>query len=310
MNQTRTGLGLGLLAYGIWGAFPFYFTLMAVVGPFEAVVWRVASTFVFCMALITVTRRWLQVKSILGNPRLLGWFALSSILLFINWQIFIVGIMAGQVLETSLGYFINPLVTILIGVLIRKEKLTRLQWIAVAVAGLGVLAVAIGYGRFPWISITLALSFGFYGAVHKHVGHRVDGVTGLTVETFVAIPVAVVQGIIIFTAYGLTAHMHGPLVLTVVALSGVATAIPLILFGEAANRLPLSYIGFIQFLTPILSFLYGYFIAGEEMSATRWLGFATVWVALLILINDMVIQVRRTPRGKKPTLNTEPIPLD
>lgn len=310
MNQTRTGLGLGIAAYTIWGSFPLYFTLMAVVSPFEAVVWRVASTFLFCVALIIVTRRWMQLRKVFITRRLLGWFILSSLLLFANWQIFVAGIMFGHIIETALGYFINPLVTILIGVFLRKEKLTRMQWTAVGIAAAGVAAVAIGYGRFPWIAIGLALSFGFYGAVHKQVGNTVDGVSGLTVETIVAIPLAIIQAIIVFQLLGFSANSHGTSVLLLVIFSGVITAVPLILFGEAANRLPLSYLGFLQFLTPIIGFLYGYFIAGEEMSMTRWIGFTAVWVALVILIIDMILQIRQAPVGSTPSLNTEPIPLD
>lgn len=310
MKQTRVGLGLGFTAYALWGAFPFYFTLIAAVSPFEAVVWRVTSTFAFCVILVSISKTWLQVRGILASPRLLGWFALSSVLLYINWQIFVAGVMFGHIIQTSLGYFINPLVTILIGVFIRKEKLTRMQWLAAMIAAVGIIAVAVGYGRFPWISIGLALSFGFYGAVHKHVGADIQGLTGLTVETFVAIPIALVQGIVIFQLVGFTAHTFGTGILVLVMLSGLITAIPLILFGEAARRLPLSYVGFLQFLTPILSFLYGYFIAGEEMSYTRWLGFVAVWIALTLLIFDMVRQIKQAPVGSKPSLNTEPIPLD
>ncbi len=307
MKQTRAGLGYGLAAYLLWGLFPFYFGLIAMVNPLEVVPWRVGATLVFCAVLATLTRRWGQVVKILRTPRLLGWFALSAVLLYANWQIFVIGVMSGHVLETSLGYFINPLFTILIGVAVRGEKLSRPQWVAVAIAGVGVMISAIAYGSFPWIALGLAVSFGLYGAVHKHAGEQVDGITGLTVETLTTAPIAAVQMVLVAQVAGLSAFSYGPGILALVLFSGVMTAIPLILFGESARRLPLSYLGFLQFITPILGFLYGYFVMHEDVSTGRWIGFIAVWIALVILITDMVIQLRRSP-GAQPS--TGPILLD
>ncbi|WP_053382439.1 EamA family transporter RarD [Leucobacter celer] len=307
MKRTRAGLGYGLGAYLLWGIFPFYFGLIAMVGPFEVVPWRVAATLTFCAILVTVTSRWRQVGRILRSPRLLGWFTLSALLLYANWQIFILGVMTGHVLETSLGYFINPLFTILIGVLVRKEHLTRPQWVAVGIAAVGVSIAAIAYGAFPWIALGLAVSFGLYGAVHKHAGEEVDGITGLTIETLASLPVAAVQLMVVVSLFGINAFSFGPGVSVLVLLSGIMTAVPLILFGEATRRLSLSYMGFLQFLTPILGFLYGYFVMREEMPFSRWIGFIAVWIALMILIADMIAQLRRSPTAQT---NTAPIPLD
>lgn len=307
MKQTRAGLGYGFGAYLIWGTFPFYFGLIAMVSPLEVVPWRVGTSLVFCALLATLTKRWARVTAILRTPRQLAWFALSGLLLYANWQIFVIGVMSGHVLETSLGYFINPLLTILIGVLVRKERLTRLQWAAVGIATLGVVIAAVAYGTFPWIAVGVALTFGLYGAVHKHVGENIDGLTGLTVETFVTVPVGITQMMIIAATAGLTAFTFGPGVLLLVLGSGILTAVPLILFGESARRLPLSYLGFLQFLTPILGFLYGYLVMREQISTGRWIGFIAVWLALVILIVDMVIQLRRSPQAQ---LKTGPIPLD
>lgn len=307
MKATRAGLGYGIGAYLVWGAFPFYFGLIAMVGPFEVVPWRVATTLLFCAILVTVLRRWRRVLAILRNPRQFGLFAISSLLLYINWQLFIIGVMTGHVLETSLGYFINPLFTILIGVVVRKERLTRLQWVAVSVAAIGVTVSAIAYGAFPWIALGLACSFGLYGAVHQYAGASVDGVTGLIVETFATLPVAAVQLVIVANVLGLTVFSFGPGIAGLVFFAGVMTAVPLILFGESARRLPLSYLGFLQFLTPILGFLYGYFVMHEEVSAGRWIGFIGVWIAVVILVIDMVRQIRRSPDAR---VNTQPIPLD
>lgn len=307
MKQLRAGLGYGVGAYLLWGIFPIYFSLIAVVNPLELVPWRVGMTLMFCALLVTLTRRWSHVMKILKTPRLLGWFSLSSLLLYLNWQIFVIGVVTGNVIETALGYFINPLFTVLIGVVVRGEKLTKAQWIAVGIATVGVVTAAVGYGRFPWIALGLAATFGLYGAVHKHAGEAVDGVTGLTVETFVSVPVGIVQMILVANLVGIGAFAHGTGITILVLISGILTAVPLILFGEASRRLPLSYLGFIQFLTPLLGFLYGLFVLHEEVSMTRWIGFAAVWIALVILVSGMVMQLRRSPQAE-----TGPIlvPLD
>ncbi|WP_235590594.1 EamA family transporter RarD [Leucobacter sp. G161] len=306
----RAGLGYGIGAYLIWGAFPLFFTLIAVVNPFEVVSWRVVTTLLVCAVIVTVTRRWDRVVGVLKRPKTFGLFALSSILLYANWQIFVLGVITGHVLETSLGYFINPLFTILFGVIFWREKLSRLQWIAVSVAGAGVLFSAISYGRVPWISLGLAVSFGLYGVVHQRI-NDVDGVTGLTVETLVSVPIGLVQLAIVASVAGLSAFTFGGGITTLVLVSGLLTAIPLILFGEAARRLPLTYVGFLQFLTPILGFLFGYFVMHEDLPPARWIGFIAVWIALMFLIADMILRLRRAP---SPELahqpRTGPIPLD
>ncbi|MGJ0202900.1 EamA family transporter RarD [Leucobacter sp. gxy201] len=292
MSSTRTGLAFGIGAYAFWGAFPFYFTLIAVVNPLEVVPWRVATTFAVCIVAVTVLRRWRLVRAILRTPKQFGWFALSSLMLYANWQIFIIGVITGHVIETALGYFINPLFTIVLGVIFLKERLSRLQWTAVAIAAVSVLVSAIAYGSFPWIALGLAFSFGMYGLLRKRTG-EVDGITGLMIETLASAPIAVVQLVLVGVFAGLTGLSHGTGITVLLMLSGVMTAIPLVLFGEAARRLPLSTLGFIQFLTPIINFLYGYFVLHEEMTFGRWAGFLGVWCALAILVFDMVRTGRR-----------------
>ena len=208
--------------------------------------------------------------------------------------IFVFGIVTGHILETSLGYFINPLVTILIGVFVRKERLSRAQWLAVGIAAVGVVISAVAYGRFPFIALGLALSFGLYGAVRKQVSENIDALTGLTIETFIGTAIALGQlGLIFWLTGHLGAFEHGPAVTIPLLLSGVATAIPLLLFAAGNRRLPLSYMGFIQFFTPVLGFLTGYFIFHEAMSPARWIGFVSVWIALSVLIWDMLARLRR-----------------
>lgn len=306
----RAGLGYGIGAYLIWGTFPLFFTLVAKVNPFEVVSWRVITTLLVCAIVVTVSRRWKMIASVLRTPKTFGMFALSSLLLYFNWQIFVIGVVTGHVLETALGYFINPLFTILFGVIFWREKLSRLQWIAVVIAGAGVLYSAISFGRVPWIALGLALSFGLYGVVHQRI-ENVDGVTGLTIETFVSVPIGLVQLWIVASVAGISAFNFGGGITTLVFVSGILTAVPLILFGEAARRLPLTYIGFLQFLTPILGFVFGYFVMNEELPVSRWVGFIAVWLALVLLIIDMVLRLRRAP---SPELahqpHTGPIPLD
>lgn len=305
--QLRLGFAYGLAAYLCWGAFPLFFSLLVSVSPYEVVPWRVITALVFCAIVITAARTWSASWAILRSPRKLGWFTLSALLLYANWQIFIVGVISGRIIETALGYFINPLVTILIGVFVRKERLSRLQWIAVAIAAVGVITSAIAYGRFPFIALGLALSFGLYGAVRKHAGDDVDSLTGLTIETVVGAVIAVPQLFAVLLITGrLGAFEHGPAVTVPLLLSGAVTAIPLLLFGAGMRRLPLSRMGFIQFLTPILGFLTGYFVFHEEMPPARWLGFIAVWVALLVLIADMLRSLRSRPlRGEPPPITSE-----
>lgn len=294
MSTRRLGIFYGIAAYLCWGAFPLFFMLVAAVDPFEVVPWRVITALLFCVVAVTIMRSWGATKSILRSPRMLGWFILSSVLLYANWQIFVFGIVTGHILETALGYFINPIVTILIGVIFRKEKLSRAQWAAVSVAAVGVLISAIAYGQFPFIALGLAFSFSLYGAVRKHASEEVDAMTGLTVETIIGSVVAVAQlGLVLWLTGELSAFAHGPAVTVPLLLSGVVTAIPLLLFAAGNRRLPLTYMGFIQFITPILGFITGYFIFHEPMSDARWIGFISVWVALIILIWDIVARLRR-----------------
>lgn len=306
----RSGFFFGVGAYGMWGVFPVYFTAVAVVGGLELIPWRVIMTVVVLAVTLSVIRTWKKFWVAVKTPRLLGLLSIASLLLYANWLVFALSVMAGNVIETSLGYFINPLVTILIGVVVRKEHLTRLQWWAVGVAAVGVMAVAIGYGRVPWIALCLALSFAGYGAIHKAVGDDIDGLTSLAVETVTSFPVALVQLAFVGAFSGITSFSHGPSIAVLVLLSGVFTVVPLLCFAEAASRLPLSWLGFLQFLTPIMSFLYGYLFIGEDMSVTRWMGFIGVWIALTLLVIDIVRRSRRNPGGEPVGLHTGPIPLD
>lgn len=298
--RQRVGFVYGIGAYVVWGLFPLYFSLLTVISPFEIVPWRVFTALTFCLIAVTLLRGWNSVRGILRSPKKLGWFALSSALLYANWQVYVLGVMTGHIIETALGYFINPLVTILFGVFLRKEQLRRLQWAAVGIAGLGVIVSAVAYGRFPFIALSLALTFSLYGLVRKQTSGDVEALTALTIETMVAVVFAAGQLVLISVLFGrLSAFDHGPGMTTLVLLSGLVTVVPLLLFGASTRRLPLSYMGFVQFVTPIIAFMSGYFIFNEEMPTERWIGFIAVWLALILLIIDMVRVLRWSQRPRE-----------
>lgn len=301
MNN-RLGYVYGFAAYLCWGAFPFFFALLSDVDPLEVVPWRVITALVFCVIAVSILRVWQPVAAIFRSRRTFWWFVLCTVLLYANWQIFVIGVITGRILETALGYFINPLMTILIGVLVRKERLSRLQWIAVSIAAVGVIVSSIAYGKFPYIALGVAVSFALYGAVRKQVSQDIDALTGLTVETLIGTVIALAQLGVLYVLFGhLGAFDHGPAVTIPLMLSGVVTAIPLLLFAAGTRRLPLTHMGFIQFLTPVLGFFTGYFLFDEQMTTARWIGFIAVWIALVFLVTDMLMSLRNYRRTSSAT---------
>lgn len=204
----RGGL-YALSAYLLWGVLPLYFLQLQPTGPWEIVAWRIVLAFVFCLVLLTVLRMWGPFVAILRQPRLLGLTALAGVLIYVNWQTYLIGTLTGHVIETSLGYFINPIVTVLLGVIVLRERLRVLPWIAIGIAVLAVAVIVVGYGTFPWIALTLAASFGVYGLVKKQIGPAVDAVSGLTLESLWLLPVALVQLFVVATTTGLTLGTAG-----------------------------------------------------------------------------------------------------
>ena len=283
-------------AYLLWGLFPLYFLTLLPTTPWEVVAWRVLLSLVFCVAALTITRGWAAFARIVRQPRLLGWTAAAGILIFINWTVYLVATLTGHVIEASLGYFINPIVTVLLGVIVLHERLRAAQWAAIGIAVVAVVVIVVGYGQVPWISLALAFSFGLYGLTKNRVGGAVDAVSGLTLETAWLTPVAAGLLVWVGATSGLTIGTAGAGHAVLLLLAGVVTAVPLLLFAAATRRAPLSLVGLLQFLTPILQFLTGAFILHEEMPAERWVGFALVWVALVVLSVDSVRHARR-PRG-------------
>lgn len=284
-------------AYLLWGVLPLYFLLLAPTGPWEVVAWRVLLSFVFCGILLTVTRGWKALGAIVRQPRLLGWTALAGVLIYVNWQVFLIGTLTGHVVETSLGYFINPIATVLLGVFVLKERIRRLQWAAIGIAAVAVVVIVLFYRSFPWIALSLTASFGVYGLIKKKIGPAVDAISGLTLESFWLIPIAVVQLIVVATTpVGITMGQYGAWHAALLAFAGVATAVPLLLFAAGTRRINLTVIGMIQFVTPVMQFIIGAAVLGEPMPLERWLGFIIVWIAIAVFVIDLLLAARRSRR--------------
>jgi chloramphenicol-sensitive protein RarD len=295
-----TGLVFAIGAYVLWGFLPGFFLLLEPASAWEIVAFRVLMSLVFCAVLLTVTRGWRGLFGLSRQPRVLFTMALAGALIYVNWQVFVIAALTGHVVEGSLGYFINPVITVALGVVLLRERLRPLQWIAVGVSVVAIHVIAIGYGAFPWIALTLALSFGFYGFIKKRVGAQVDAVAGLTLETAWLAPVAVVQLVVTGAVAGLSFGSLGPVHLALMIATGVVTAVPLLLFAAAARRLPLVALGLTQYLTPVLQFLMGVFLLHEPMPTGRWIGFCLVWLALVLLTIDMIRAARAGRRASPP----------
>jgi chloramphenicol-sensitive protein RarD len=292
-------MGYGLLAYFLWGAMPVYFLAMAPAGAFEIVGWRIVFSLVFCALLLTVTRTWGSFRSVLRDRRTVLVFALAGALIYVNWTVYVLATVSGRVVDAALGYFINPIVTVLLGVLVLRERLRVGQWIAVGISALAVVVLGVEAGSLPWISLALAASFGLYGLVKKQVGPRADVVTGLTLETAWLAPVAAIQLLVVGLGPGLAFGSAGAFPTLMLASAGIGTAVPLLLFGSAAKRLPLTVAGFLQYLAPILQFLIGVLVLHEAMPLGRLAGFVLVWIALLMLVGESLLVVRRSRRTSR-----------
>jgi chloramphenicol-sensitive protein RarD len=291
-----------IFAYLLWGVFPLYFILLAPTGPFEVVAWRLLLTLVFCVLLLAITRGRQRLITIWRQPKLLALTALAGILIYANWQVFVFATMNEQVVETSLGYFINPIFTVLLGVLVLHESIRPAQWVAIGIAAVAVGVIIVAHGAFPWIALSLTASFGLYGLVKKKIGPSVDAVSGLTLESFWMIPIAAVILIVVAGDGGITMGTVSPLHTVLLSCAGIATAVPLLLFAAGTRRVDLSLVGMIQFITPIMQFLLGWAVLGEPMPAERWIGFILVWVAMAVFLGDILLHRGRGRRTAPPAL--------
>lgn len=292
--DARRGFLLGVAAYGMWGLFPLYWPLLEPAGAGEILAHRMVWTCLTMGVLLFALRRTRQFRAILGNRRVLLLLTLAAAIISANWLTYIWGVNNGRVVESSLGYFINPLVTVLMGVLILGERLRRLQWVALGIASGAVVVLTLDYGRLPWVALVLALTFGSYGLCKKTA--NVDATESLAYETAVVAPFAVAYLVWLGSTGDLAFGAHGTGHALLLASAGIVTAIPLMCFGGAAVRVSMVTLGLLQYLAPVAQFALGVLYFGEDMPAGRWIGFLLVWVALVIFTVEAVNHRRRQLR--------------
>ncbi len=285
------GFVYGLLAYVLWGVLPVYWKFLRGVSAMEIVAHRMVWSLLFLAFLLMVSRNWAWLRLVLKRPKTMLAIALAAGLLSVNWLTYIWGVNAGFVIETSLGYFINPLVNVLLGVLFLRERLRTGQWLAIAFAAAGVLYMSLNLKSLPWIALTLAFTFGFYGLIKKKIALK--AVEGLSLE----------MGILFLPAAGYLFYLQGqgqgalghsaPLLTALLVFTGVITAMPLLLFAAAARRIPLSALGLLQYVAPTMQFLLGVYVFGEPFTHTRMVGFSLIWLALILYTTESVVIRRR-----------------
>ncbi|MFB7271478.1 EamA family transporter RarD [Streptomyces sp. NPDC056244] len=291
-SEQRSGLLYGIGAYGMWGLVPLFWPLLEPAGATEILahrmVWSLGVVVIWLLAL----RQWGWVTRLIREPRKLGLIAVAAVTISLNWGFYIWAVNSDRVVEASLGYFINPLVTIAMGVLLLKERLRPAQWTAVLIAFAAVLVLAVGYGQPPWISLVLAFSFATYGLIKKKI--NLGGLESLAAETAVLFLPALGYLIWLGATGSATFGREGGGHMALLAATGVVTALPLVCFGAAAIRVPLSTLGLLQYLAPVFQFLLGVLYFHEAMPPERWAGFSLVWLALAVLTWDALRNARRT----------------
>jgi chloramphenicol-sensitive protein RarD len=288
--RTTVGVGYAAAAYLIWGLFPLYFHGLAGVPAPEILAFRIVCSTLFVAALVLVQRRWGDVLRQLRTPGTLRSLASSAVFISANWLVYVWAVNAGRVLEASLGYFVNPLVSVVLGVVFLREPLTRAQRIAVIVAAAGVVALVLRVGAFPWVALALAVTFGLYGLIRKRV--PVDATAGLLGEVALLTPIAALYLVSLGMAHA--GHFGAGVRVTLfLAASGVVTAIPLILFAKGVQRLRLSTIGLLQYLNPTVQFGIAVFIFREPFSAAHAVAFGCIWLSLAIYTFEALVLARR-----------------
>lgn len=294
MAESRRGITLGVAAYALWGLFPLYWPLLEPAGAVEILAHRIFWSLIVMAVLVVAARRTAQFRANLRNPRVRNLLTLAAVLVTCNWGTYIWGVNHKHVVETSLGYFINPLVTVLMGVLILGERLRRWQWIALGLATAAVVALTVEYGQPPWIALILAFSFGSYGLCKKKA--NVGAVESLAFETTVLAPFALAY-IVFLTATGASHFTNsGAGHAALLVGTGIVTAVPLICFGGAATRLSMTMLGMLQYLAPVIQFLLGVFALHEPMPPMRWVGFVLVWLALAMFSAESYLHRREAGR--------------
>ncbi|MBF8187119.1 EamA family transporter RarD [Nonomuraea sp. K274] len=297
MPDSRRGVLFGIAAYAMWGLFPLYWPLLKPAGAVEILAHRMVWSLLAVLAVLAVRRHWSWFRRLVRQPAKLALLTVAAVVVTVNWGVYIYAVNTGHVVESALGYFINPLVSVLFGVVLLRERLRPLQWAAVGFGALAVVVLALDYGRPPWIALTLAVSFGVYGLVKKRA--NVAATESLAVETLVLLLPAL--GYLLFLegsgdgTFGDGGVWHAVLLVG----AGVITALPLLCFGAAAIRVPLSTVGLLQYIAPVLQFAVGVLIAKETMPPSRWIGFSIVWLALAIFTYDSFRTARAAARSRK-----------
>ena len=291
VSESRRGLLLGVAAYTLWGAFPLYWVLLEPAGALEILAHRILWSLVTMGVIVVLLRRTTQLRALFRDRRVFALLAVGAAVITVNWATYIWGVNNGRVVEASLGYFINPLVTVLMGVFILGERLRPLQWGAMAVAGTAVAVLALDYGRLPWVALVLAFSFGTYGLAKKTA--NVGAIESLTLETMLLAPIAAAYIAWLVATGQSNFGSHGTGHALLFTTTGIVTAIPLICFGGAAIRVSMVTLGLLQYLAPILQFALGVVWFHEEMPPGRWVGFILVWIALAIFTVEAIHHHRR-----------------
>lgn len=287
-SESQRGTAYGLLAYVIWGVFPLYFAALRPAGAWEVLGHRILWTLVICAGILVLRGDLGWSRQLIARPRLALAVTAAALLVAVNWLVYVGAVISGQTTEAALGYFFTPIVTVALGVLVLRERLRPLQWAAVWIGAASAVYLSVSAGSVPLIAVALAFSFGLYGLVKKRVGASLDAMHSLAAETAVLAPLAGVLLAVMVTRGDTTFTTQDAGHSTLLVLSGLATAGPLLLFAAAARRVPLVTIGLLQFVTPVLQLLCGVLLLGEHMSPQRWVGFAIVWVALAVLTVDSV----------------------
>lgn len=288
----RAGVLYSVAAYLLWSLFPLYFKLLARSGPLEIIGYRVVCALVFCVLILAVVGGWHDVRGLLANRRTALALAAAGVLVSVNWTVYVIGVNSGRTLDAALGYFINPLVAAALGVLVLRETMSRVQWVAFAVGTVACVVLVVGYGNVPWIAFGVAGSFGLYSLVKRQVGAKVTALAGLTIETATVAPVMMVYLFWLSLSGEATVDVMSPYGLLMVA-AGPITAIPLLLFAAGARRVRLVTLGMIQYIAPIGQFLLGWLVFDEPMPPERWVGFALVWVAVGLFAGSALWQLSR-----------------
>lgn len=298
-SEVSRGTVMGIAAYLLWGLFPLYFDALKPTGPWEILAHRILWSLLLCVVVLAVLRDFRWIRDLRGQYRLIAGVAVAALLIATNWVVYIAAVTSGHTSDAALGYFLNPLVTVALGVVVLGERLRPLQWAAVGVGVFAGVYLAVAGGRFPWTALALAFSFGLYGLVKNKVGAHLSALHGFTLETAILAPLAAITlGLIAVWGGGLDFGRHGAVHTTLLVLAGVATAVPLLLFAAAARRIPLVTVGLIQFATPIMQLLCAVLFLGEHVSTARWIGFGIVWIALILLTLDSVLAMRRARAGQ------------